>query len=507
MNETIGQKGGHNDLKRRMIITKKQLAKLKAYQEEKELKELEDKVKKQQALTFLKIAPIIITGTVLKTLSGYEHKEATSPLILPTSSTENYKKQSFLTPDKNNNIIEVEIKTSEHTKERVNVNSTNIENLVTKHQPKKRKTTPVEVIEIDQTKIPVKETTKEDVLDLDKLKNKEIVSQYEEKLKEARSNLKDLIYEYNIIEKSFQNTKSTKELEELLNRLNELIKKLDELKSKLSLDINDKYDLNYIKELATIYIDSFNNKEIIDEIKDSKLYISISEKVSELKKEESLLTLRLEEKKDALQVSESDIDDLKDKYDNYRNFNDELARFREKQELLVRKALEDVQNCVTTQQRAAVTTRALNNQARNLRRNLRRQLLRPGARGARRMNALAMAYIRAMQRMMRPQTVVEEYQTVEIADYSKDIEYSITELEKSLSSLKSTTLEIKDTIKMIETDYKDFLDNKEVQELLANLEEVYASVKEKEEDLIRIKEEQEKNLALQKSAYVKRREY
>ena len=56
------------------------------------------------------------------------------------------------------------------------------------------------------------------------------------------------------------------------------------------------------------------------------------------------------------------------------------------------------------------------------------------------------------------------------------------------------------------TDYKDFLDTKEVKELLANLEEVYDSLKEKEEDLIRIKEEQEKNLSLQKAAYVKRRE-
>ena len=268
MDETIGQKGGHNDQKRSLIITKKQLAKLKAYQEDQELKELEDKVKKQQLVTFIKIAPIIITGTVLKTLSGTEHKEATSPLILPTSSEENYKKQSFLTPGKDGNIIEVEIKTSEHTKERVNINSTNLENLLTNHKPKKRKTTPVEVIEIDQTKIPIKETTKEDTFDLDKLKNKEIVSQYEEKLKEARSSLKDLIYEYNIIEKAYQNTKNTKELEELLDRLNSLIKKINELKDKLSLDTSDKYDFNYIKELASLYIDSFNNKEIVNEIKD-----------------------------------------------------------------------------------------------------------------------------------------------------------------------------------------------------------------------------------------------
>lgn len=506
MDETIGQKGGHNDQKRSLIITKKQLVKLKAYQEDQELKELEDKVKKQQLVTFIKIAPIIITGTVLKTLSGTEHKEATSPLILPTSSEENYKKQSFLTPGKDGNIIEVEIKTSEHTKERVNINSTNLENLLTNHKPKKRKTTPVEVIEIDQTKIPIKETTKEDTFDLDKLKNKEIVSQYEEKLKEARSSLKDLIYEYNIIEKAYQNTKNTKELEELLDRLNSLIKKINELKDKLSLDTSDKYDFNYIKELASLYIDSFNNKEIVNEIKDSKLYISISDKVSELKKEEELLTLRLEEKKNNLQIGESEIDDFKDRYDNYKDFNDKLEKFRKAQDIIARQTLENVRNCVTIQERVAVTTRVLNRQARNLRRTLRRRVLMPGPRGARRMTAITGAYLRTMQNIIRPQQVVEHYQNVEIADYSKDIEYSINEIDKSLGSLKTTSIELKDTIKMIETDYKDFLDNKEVKELLANLEEVYASLKEKEEDLIRIKEQQEKNLSLQKAAYVKRRE-
>ena len=499
MDETIGQKGGHNDQKRSLIITKKQLAKLKAYQEEQELKELEDKVKRQQLVTFIKIAPIIITGTVLKTLSGTEHKEATSPLILPTSSEENYKKQSFLTPGKDGNIIEVEIKTSEHTKERVNINSTNLENLLTNHKPKKRKTTPVEVIEIDQTKIPIKETTKEDTFDLDKLKNKE-------KLKEARSSLKDLIYEYNIIEKAYQNTKNTKELEELLDRLNSLIKKINELKDKLSLDTSDKYDFNYIKELASLYIDSFNNKEIVNEIKDSKLYISISDKVSELKKEEELLTLRLEEKKNNLQIGESEIDDFKDRYDNYKDFNDKLEKFRKAQDIIARQTLENVRNCVTIQERVAVTTRVLNRQARNLRRTLRRRVLMPGPRGARRMTAITGAYLRTMQNILRPQQVVEHYQNVEITDYSKDIEYSINEIDKNLASLKTTSIELKDTIKMIETDYKDFLDTKEVKELLANLEEVYDSLKEKEEDLIRIKEEQEKNLSLQKSAYVKRRE-
>ena len=45
-----------------------------------------------------------------------------------------------------------------------------------------------------------------------------------------------------------------------------------------------------------------------------------------------------------------------------------------------------------------------------------------------------------------------------------------------------------------EKDYQEYLDNKEVQELLSNLESIYSSLKEKEEDLLRIKKEQEKNL-------------
>ena len=57
MNETIGVKGGKNDRRRSLLITKKAKEKLQAYQEEKELKKLEEKVKKNQILAFFKIFP------------------------------------------------------------------------------------------------------------------------------------------------------------------------------------------------------------------------------------------------------------------------------------------------------------------------------------------------------------------------------------------------------------------------------------------------------------------
>ena len=69
MNETIGVKGGHNDYRRTLTITKKQKDKLKKYQEEKELKELEKEVKKKKVYTVIKTLPLIITGATLNELT------------------------------------------------------------------------------------------------------------------------------------------------------------------------------------------------------------------------------------------------------------------------------------------------------------------------------------------------------------------------------------------------------------------------------------------------------
>lgn len=51
MNEAIGVKGGRNDRKRTLKILEKEKQKLKQYEEEKEIKELENNVKKKQLIT------------------------------------------------------------------------------------------------------------------------------------------------------------------------------------------------------------------------------------------------------------------------------------------------------------------------------------------------------------------------------------------------------------------------------------------------------------------------
>ena len=73
MDETIGAKGGYNDRRRTLIITNKQKEKLKEKQQEKELKELEEKVKKQQIYTLIKSLPIAIGGGTFKILYDINH--------------------------------------------------------------------------------------------------------------------------------------------------------------------------------------------------------------------------------------------------------------------------------------------------------------------------------------------------------------------------------------------------------------------------------------------------
>ena len=68
MDETIGVKGGHNDQRRTMIITRENKKKLEEYEEQREIEELEKKVKKQQIYTLVKTLPIVIGGEVVKTL-------------------------------------------------------------------------------------------------------------------------------------------------------------------------------------------------------------------------------------------------------------------------------------------------------------------------------------------------------------------------------------------------------------------------------------------------------
>lgn len=485
MNETIGGKAGKNDRRRTRIITKSKEEKLKKFKEQEDLKKLEKEVKKQQLKTVLAVTPIIVTGTVLKTLSGKNHIESKSPIMFNTSSEENYRNISFITTDSHNNIIEVVIKNSN---EKVKPVYQNIEKLIENKKKKKE----VEVLEITQDEIPLQKAYLPD--DLEKIKNKEIINQYEERLKETRRELKELVFEYQVISDNINSIYNAEQLQEVLNKLNELIKKLEELQSKILLKGTASYDYSYIEDLAREYISSFNKEELVEEIKDSPLYILISAKIKELEIEKELLNLRLMDKKEDLKIDEGVLNNLKDDYNNFETFNQSLLKFQEEQESIINELREKIANSVTVQEKVQTQVRYLNVRARHVMNLFLIQSLIPGPRSARQMAALTAGYLYFARNTLRPRRITRRYRTYEVTDYTNDIENSIKEIDKSIYLLNRSEKELLNMMNEIETTYKEYLQEKEIKELLSNLENIYSSLKEKSEDLLKLKEEQEKNL-------------
>src|SRR5699024_2382767 len=138
-----------------------------------------------------------------------------------------------------------------------------------------------------------------------KITDKKIVAEYEEKLKDIKIELKKLIYEYNVLQQASEDLTDSKEAEEILYQLSIIIKKIEELKSKMKIDIKDLETDAYLTDIVDQYMDEFKNKKIVSEIKDSDLYIMIAEKLEEVTEKTGKLTNKVEDTKDKLELDES----------------------------------------------------------------------------------------------------------------------------------------------------------------------------------------------------------
>ena len=301
MNETIGVKGGKNDRRRSLLITKKAKEKLQAYQEEKELKKLEEKVKKNQILAFFKIFPIITLGQVYTSIveNLKKKKELAIKELIELLKKENifHEKEidEIISALKSGNLysldqnmlekLGISLERYKHTSE------INLSDLTNNYQKVSQETS-IAIIKVEQiikqennkqnnqqeiNQQDIQNKTSQETIEekITKLKNHKIVDEYENKLKEIRIELKKAIFEYNIICDNADNVYTSKESEKLLQKLNQIIKKVEELKNKIAVADIDEYDSNYLYTLIEEHIDDFKNKQLVEEIKDSELYIMI----------------------------------------------------------------------------------------------------------------------------------------------------------------------------------------------------------------------------------------
>ena len=330
---------------------------------------------------------------------------------------------------------------------------------------------------------------------LEKLKNHKIIDEYESKLKEVRKDLRTLIFEYNVVSEASDNLYNPKEAEDLLERLNYIIKKVEELKSKINIPDIDKYDDNYLYTLVEQYIEDFKNNRFVSEIKDSALYIMISEKLSELDVKKDSLQNKIEQRKEKLEIDESRIEQIKEKYYNFEKFNSELKKFNDNQEYVLKDIREKMANAVTIEERVETQIVGMQRQGRRLLQLMAASLMLPGARSARGLATMTASYLYFMRNIMRPNVTTRTLRTPVVTDYHKEIEKSISQLEDISETLHKTSRQIDLTIKEVKVQFEEYMNViPECKALLLDLEKIKAEIEEKEYELKRIKEEQEKNL-------------
>ena len=509
MNETIGVKGGKQDRRRQMRI-KKRRKKIQQEREalDQETLDLEKQVRKLQILTFLGAVPIAAVGATVQTLTEdpeekrrLELEEAKKHLLDSNAFSEEDTKQIIKSLEMNYLIGRLPEKTRkklglEYKHISTDFDNPNYDNVnVFEHflEANKKDTYPVTDPEKAIGLVGEKSPSIDD--QLERLKSHKIISEYENELKEVRSELRKLTFELGVLSNYSEDVKDSKEAEQLMDRLNSIISKVEELKKRMTPEQLSMYDDNYLYVLVENYLNDFKNGKTSPDIKDSMLYVLLAQKLEELDQKKDKLSLSLEDKKDRLQMNEQLLESMKEEYYNYDRFNTELLRFQNEQDQLLNDIRQKMANATRIEERVEIQLRALNHQSNRLLGLMGLQMMLPGARSARGLATTAALYMNFMRNVLNPQTITHRYKVIRVEDYSREIENSISDLENISVFLTKTSRQIRQTIKNFEETYKDYLESiPEAKELLSNLYQVQSQIEEKEYELEQLKKEQQKNL-------------
>lgn len=512
MDETIGVKGGHNDRRRTIVITKRNKKKLEEYEEKRYIRDLEKKVKRQQKISLIKTLPIAIAGKTFVTLYDVQNgprvdkEEEYSKLGVEEYDGDFTTKPigGFNTPDRRDDIPR---------ERRVIIDKTTGKKVVVYVPIKENKRNLLEDIlfpevKEDTTTLEEGVVSKKSNKVLEDLKARKIIDEYERQLKDIRYELRMLVSEYNVLSDEADKAVLKKDAEELLEKLSVVIDRIEVLKQKIKIDDLDKYDDNYIYTLVEGYLSEFKDNNVISEIKDSPLYVMISRKLDELDTKKDDLDRRVSKKKDELAIREERFEELKKRYYNIDRINNELLEFQNSQDMLLKELREKVANAMTVTDKVKVEFEFMNRQSRGLRNILMFGLLFPGPGVAKGMAAGTAAYLHFMNNIIRPRTVTKNYKVVTVTDYSSEIKSSMAAIDDASRLLNKTCNQIDKMIEQIETEFKDYLEVvPECKETLKDLVKIQSQLREKEYEMEKTKEQQKKVLENNNAKVLKRGEY
>lgn len=528
MNEAIGAKGGRRDRKRTIIITSENKKKLQEFNKKKKqmkLKKLEKEVRDIQIASFFVAMPVSIAGSALENLLNLNKENVSERETAKALQTEELHNQEKL--ELNEAATLIEKSQIQDTKKQYpktidgkviipsTITITKAPTTVKTNESDKNifpevKDSPSEETIEDKKKVEVKEVTQKEIpipsiniprkkigisKELEHYQEQEILKKYETKLKDIRQELKNLVYEYNVLEKETHNLYESKEAENILYQLSIIIKKVEELKRKLKTEIKGLENEPYLDYLIDNYMEEFKNKNLVDEIKDSDLYILISDKIEEAEVQTNKLSTGVNKRKDDLEIDEKKFANLKENYYDFENFNNQLISLQYEQDAILKDLEQKINDSVSITEKVTYNFRMLNKQSKRLLSLLAVPMMIPGNRSAKAMATATAAYLLFMRNLLNPRTKRQHYRIIEVTDYSKEVERGISKIEEATNLISKTSNKLETVIKNIEKNYKEYIDNvPEYKDLLSNLKQILEDLKIKEEELEKTKQQQEELL-------------
>ena len=467
MNETIGVKGGHQDRIRTIRIKKEILKKLQELNEE-ERKKIVDNILKSNRIN-IKFVPIKFNNN--RFIINEEKKELENTLV-------------------NLRIEQIRIVDGIPKRDEITIEQIRIVDSI----PKKEK--PIEKIKIKEEEpealFPFEDNYKPNFKNI---QNNKIIEEYQNKLKSIKKDLKSLIYEFKVIDNENNNINTSNEAEELLNKLNTLIIKLDKLKSKYSIDAIERYDQNYIQVLIEDYIKEFKSRNFVKEVKNSDIYILISEKLEELNNKKEELVDKIKTKKNQLLITEDELEKLKEKYNEFDKFNIKLLEYQNEQDKILKEMHEKLENAETIEEKVEIRLKAMDKQTKKLLNILGVQLLLPIPNHLKRVVTSTALYMYYLKGMIKPELEAKKYKIIKVEDYTNSINKNIESLEEIEKMINRTSTEIDKIIYLFKEEYKDYIDKLDnCKELLNNFERIKYEIRDREEEIKNIKKEQIKEL-------------
>lgn len=315
--------------------------------------------------------------------------------------------------------------------------------------------------------------------------NKKILIEYENKLKDIKNDLRKITYEFSLLTLPKIEDENKEDVEELFSKINLVIRKISNLEDKITFN-NSYLEDNYLDYVVEKYLDEFKIGKQVTEIKDSSLYILISEKINQLEMAKETLKDRVNIEK--LKLLPEEIINMKSEYYNFNNINNELLKIQYEQDSLLRELMGNTNN-ITIADRTKEEIKYLSIESSIILKKLKKINLVPGVRSGKAIAFLSATMLLSIKKVKYQRHKNINYKVITINDYDKNLETDIDKIYSTRKLLTKTSTRLKMFITYLNNNFSQYIKySDDAKELLDNLYAIKDIVDEKEYEIGKLEE-------------------